>query len=102
MDQTGCRPPADCRRTLADRIGRIRREAFGEDGVPDIASRIGVPARTWENYETGVTMPGEVILRFTVLTRVEPAWLLTGDGPVYREQPDGLRHDLTRETTRPR
>ncbi len=95
MDQTGCRPAAKGRRALADRIRRVRREAFGEDGVPDLASRIGVPARTWENYETGVNVPGDVILRFTVLTRVEPAWLLTGDGPVYRGQ-ESLQHDLTR------
>ena len=95
MNQTGCRPAAEGRRALADRIRHVRREAFGEDGVPDLAFQIGVPARTWENYETGVSVPGDVILRFTVLTRVEPAWLLTGDGPIYRGQ-DALRRDLSR------
>src|SRR4051794_8867960 len=95
MDQTGCRPAAEGRRALADRLRRVRREVFGEDGVPDLASRLGIPARTWANYETGVTVPGDVILWFTVLTRVEPAWLLTGDGPVYRPQ-DALQHNLSR------
>ncbi len=45
---------------------------------------IGLPSRTWCNYESGVTIPGEVLLRFLAITDTEPLWLLDGEGPRYR------------------
>jgi phage repressor protein C with HTH and peptisase S24 domain len=65
---------------LADRIRSIRTELYGERGLADLAKQIGVPVRTWYSYETGVTVPAEVLLRFIELTHVEPLWLLHGQG----------------------
>jgi hypothetical protein len=41
---------------------------------------LSLPARTWMNYERGVTVPGEVLLRFLDTTGTNPHWLLTGEG----------------------
>ena len=50
-----------------------------------------MPARTWYNYETGVTVPAEVLLEFIDQTGSNPAWLLTGDGVKYiRGQDDAV------------
>jgi len=40
-------------------------------------------ARTWYQYETGVTVPAEVLLNFLDKTNARPGWLLTGEGPKY-------------------
>jgi len=69
---------------FADRIAEARRELYGEDGIPDLVSALDLPPRTWINYEAGVVMPASVLLRFLILTSVEPHWLLTGEGPRYR------------------
>jgi hypothetical protein len=52
-----------------------------------------LPTRTWLNYERGVTIPGEVLLRFIDLTSAEPRWLLTGQGPRYRSRPSDTKGD---------
>jgi hypothetical protein len=39
--------------------------------------------RTWMNYETGVTIPALVILRFIHITGVSPEWLLKGECGKY-------------------
>jgi hypothetical protein len=49
-----------------------------------MARRLGLPIRTWYNYESGVTVPAEVMLRFVELTSVEPLWLLHGRGAKFR------------------
>ena len=46
------------------------------------------PPRTWYNYETGVTVPAEVLLGFIEQTGANPIWLLTGEGPRYRRTTD--------------
>src|SRR3954447_9047342 len=74
---------------LAERLREIRTELFGERGGPDLARRLGIPVRTWYNYETGVTVPAEIILRIVELTSVEPVWLLRGEGPKYRQSGPG-------------
>jgi hypothetical protein len=76
---------------LASRLGEVRRELFGDgaDGVTALARALGIPARTWENYERGVTIPGRVLLLFLEHTGAEPHWLLTGEGPRYRGRPAG-------------
>ena len=48
-----------------------------------------IPARMWENFEHGVKMPGEVLLRFIEITAADPHWLLTGEGARYRDRSDG-------------
>jgi phage repressor protein C with HTH and peptisase S24 domain len=69
---------------LAHRLKEIRTEQYGERGGPELARRLNLPIRTWYNYETGVTVPSEVLLRFIELTEVEPHWLLYGQGSKYR------------------
>jgi len=66
--------------SLSERLRAVRAELFGERGGPELARRLGIPIRTWYNYESGVTVPGEVILRFVELTGVDPIWLLHGEG----------------------
>ena len=48
--------------------------------APLMAEALGIPARTWAHYESGVTIPGLVLLRFIDATGAEPYWLLTGEG----------------------
>jgi hypothetical protein len=61
-----------------------------------LARRLGLPARTWYNYETGVTVPAEVLLGFIEQTGVNPTWLLSGEGPRYRHaHDDRLLSELT-------
>ena len=74
--------------SLSRRLREIRQEIFGDHGGPELARRLGLPARTWYNYETGVTVPAEVLLGFIEQTGANPIWLLTGEGsrvsPHYR------------------
>jgi len=72
---------------LAERLRLVRTEQFGERGGPELARRLGLPIRTWYNYEVGVTVPAEVLLKFMELTSVEPMWLLHGQGPMLRRSP---------------
>jgi hypothetical protein len=65
---------------LAPRLREVRLAVYGEHGVPLLAADLGLLARTWVNYESGVTIPGLVILRFIDVTGVAPRWLLTGEG----------------------
>jgi hypothetical protein len=69
---------------LAERLGNLRSELFGDRGGPEMARRLNIPVRTWYNYEGGVTVPAEVILKIIELTSVEPIWLLHGRGPKFR------------------
>lgn len=68
---------------LARRVREVRVERFGEQGVATMAALLRIPARTWSNYEAGVTIPATVILRFLLITGSNPEWLLTGVGERY-------------------
>jgi DNA-binding transcriptional regulator YiaG len=72
---------------LAARLKEVRAELYGEDGAAALARALGVPSRTWYNYERGVTVPAGVLLRLIELTGVEPTWLLHGRGAKYRGRP---------------
>ena len=74
--------------SLSRRLREIRQELFGEHGGPELARRLNLPARTWYNYETGVTVPAEVLLGFIDQTGANPLWLLAGEGPKYRRSLD--------------
>jgi hypothetical protein len=78
---------ADAKSLLAGRLHAVRVARFGERGGSELARRLGLPNRTWYNYEIGVTVPAEVLLRFLEVTGAEPRWLLDGEGPKYRERP---------------
>jgi hypothetical protein len=70
--------------SLSRRLREIRQELYGDHGGPELARRLNLPARTWYNYETGVTVPAEVLLTFIDQTGANPLWLLSGEGPKYR------------------
>jgi hypothetical protein len=75
---------ARVKHSLSERLAALRAELFGDRGGPELARRLGLPIRTWYNYEAGVTVPGEAMLKLIELTSVEPLWLLHGRGPKYR------------------
>jgi SOS-response transcriptional repressor LexA len=82
--------------SLSRRLREIRQEIFGDHGGPELARRLNLPARTWYNYETGVTVPAEVLLGFIEQTGASPMWLLNGEGPRFRQSSDDRRlSDLT-------
>ena len=64
------------KQSLSERLRELRTEFFGERGGPDMARTLGILVRTWYNYESGVTVPAEIILQVVELTSVEPVWLL--------------------------
>src|SRR5947209_6191745 len=72
---------------LAERLRLLRSELYGERGGPEMARRLGLPIRTWYNYESGVTVPAEVVLKFVEMTGVDPVWLLRGTGEPFRDLP---------------
>ena len=74
---------------LAERLRMLRAELYGDRGGPELARQLGLPIRTWYNYESGVTVPAEVVLKIIELTSVEPIWLLHGKGPKFRPSRPG-------------
>lgn len=74
--------------SLSRRLREIRQELFGDHGGPELARRLNLPARTWYNYETGVTVPAEVLLGFIEQTGANPMYLISGQGPKYRMASD--------------
>jgi len=81
---------------VAERLREIRTELFGERGGPELARRLGIPVRTWYNYEAGVTVPAEIILHLLELTAVEASWLLHGSEPKHRDNAPPARNGTTR------
>jgi hypothetical protein len=49
-----------------------------------------LPEKTWRNYESGVTIPGLVILHFVDVTGANPRWLRTGKGDRYGDRRRGF------------
>jgi len=70
--------------SVSRRLREIRQEKFGDHGGPELARRLNLPARTWYNYETGVTVPAEILLAFIDETGANPLYLLSGEGSKYR------------------
>jgi DNA-binding transcriptional regulator YiaG len=68
---------------LAERLREIRQDMYGEHGAQFLADALKIPLRTWVNYESGVTMPAQAVLQLIELTRINPHWLLTGQGQKY-------------------
>lgn len=73
----------DLNLTLARRVRQIRLERFGPNGIPTLAEALGIPEQTWSNYESGVALPGPIVLTLIEHTGVNPHWLLTGKGERY-------------------
>jgi hypothetical protein len=74
--------------SLSRRLREIRQELFGDHGGPELARRLNLPARTWYNYETGVTVPAEILLSFIEQTGANPMYLISGEGPKFRRPSD--------------
>jgi hypothetical protein len=70
-------------RELAARLREVRVAIYGVHGGPELAELLGLPYRTWCNYEQGITIPGTILLAFVVATGVDPGWLLHGEGPMF-------------------
>jgi hypothetical protein len=82
--------------SVSRRLREIREEIFGEHGGPELARRLNLPARTWYNYESGVTVPAEVLLDFIEQTGANPLWLLNAQGSRYHHlNDDPLLSQLT-------
>ena len=75
--------PASESAELARRLLEVREELYGEHGGPLLAERLRIPFRTLFNYESGVTVPAVMLLRFIRITGVCPEWLTSGEGPRY-------------------
>ena len=65
---------------LASRLRKIREDLYGEYGAQFLADALQIQVETWLNYESGVTMPAHVVLKLIDIARVNPHWLLTGQG----------------------
>jgi hypothetical protein len=65
---------------LSGRIREIGSESHGEHGGSVPADSLGIPARTWTNYEAGVAVPAEILLALIEITRVPPHRPPTGEG----------------------
>ncbi len=78
----------DLKQLISQRLREVRQERFGEHGGPELARRLDLPARTWYNYETGVTVPAEVLLSFIDQTGTNPGWLFNGEGPKFSRPAD--------------
>jgi len=61
--------------------------ALRSQGGPELSRQLGLPTRTWYNYESGITVPAEILLKFIEVTQVEPLWLLHGTEPKFRGAP---------------
>jgi hypothetical protein len=82
--QDGNRPVI--RSEIARRLREIRQEIFGDKGGPELARRLDLPVRTWYGYETGVTVPAEVLLGFIEQTGTNPMFVLAGERPNYQSR----------------
>jgi hypothetical protein len=71
---------------LARRLRKVRLQLFGAHGAPLLAEALEIPVRTWVNYECGIVIPGLVLLRLITDFGVEPQWLLTGAGRMFRSK----------------
>jgi repressor LexA len=69
-------------KTIGERV-RAARENKGLD-QPTLAGKIDVVTRTLQRWEKGEQVPdGVSIMKIAKATKVQPGWLLTGDGEMY-------------------
>ena len=74
---------------LAARLREIREDLYGEDGGQFLADALEIRLQTWLNYESGVVAPAYVVLQLLVMARINPDWLLTGQGAKYDKKKRG-------------
>lgn len=69
--------------TIAERIITVR----GRDSRAEFAGKIDINAGTLRNYEGGLSLPNaDVLARICRVCRVNPYWLLLGEGSMYMER----------------
>jgi transcriptional regulator with XRE-family HTH domain len=86
-DPQNFRSRSRAKQDLGESLRRVRTEFYGEHGGPELARLLGIPDRTWSNYESGITIPGEILIALLDLTGVEPRRLLRGEGAASRATP---------------
>jgi len=85
----------DSRPRLAQRLKEVRVRFFGEQGTGELAKQLGITPETWTNYESGVTIPAEILLAVLELTSIDPRWLSSGDGSAPQCEPELIRRVRT-------
>jgi len=68
---------------FAERLGKTREAAFGRTGRSAFARALGIPLTSYLNFEHGRVPPMDIIVKMMTLTRVNPRWLVHGEGPQY-------------------
>lgn len=84
---------------LAELLRARRVELYGERGGPRLARQLNLPARTWYNYEKGVTIPGEVLLDFLQLTATSLEQLVHESALCEQASSKFSHHDLNHANT---
>lgn len=71
------------------KLGNRIKEARNKTGLTQeaLAKRLGIAYPTMNKYEKGHRIPdAELLSRMTTELNCDPGWLLTGEGPKYREE----------------
>jgi len=71
---------------FAERLGQIRKAAYGKHGRSAFARALGIPLTSYLNFENGRVPPMNIIVKMMELTRVNPRWLVHGEGAQYLPQ----------------
>lgn len=74
------------RAEIGVRLRELRMALHGDRGGPRLARELGIPSRSWYQYEAGIAMPAERMLALILQTNVSARWLLTGFGPMFEVQ----------------
>ncbi len=69
---------------LADRLRLVSMDFARQKPGQRLCDVLGLPPRTLQNYESGCTIPAEVILAIIHTLGIHPNWLMTGQGARYR------------------
>jgi transcriptional regulator with XRE-family HTH domain len=70
-------------RTFGNRLRMVREDLYGKQGSRSLANALKIPHQTWSNYESGIAVPGDIVLQLQVLYSVNARWLLTGEGDKF-------------------
>ena len=76
---------ADRIRLVRDHLGMTQKEA---------AERVGGSTSTWQQYESGKSVPGGLVLAALVELGIDGTWLLTGEGEMLPEESRKVGVDL--------
>ena len=90
------------RKEIGKRLRLIRAEiAAGQSWgrQREIEMWLGVQLKTWQGYERGKAIPGEILLHLIVELGISPSWLLTGQGTIWPCERSGTKDDDAEEKT---